>query len=150
MTIAMRRWTWPRVLKLNLPSEWEVSVEGNRAEVIPPGGESAVHISVFWRSNDSVPRAGEATEFVREFAELLMVTTEPEAERMRAGQRVSRLLNGRSKGGPSTWDIEAQMWPDRAFVCTYVREVADSPMLGQVHEMWASIVPLDASSGHEN
>ncbi len=146
----MPKWTWPRVLELDLPIGWVVSIEENRAEAIPAGDHGAVHISVFWRSKGSAPRIGEAAEFVRDFAQLLKVTTEPEAERTRAGPRVSRLLNGRSKDGASTWDIEAQMWPDRAFVCTYVREAIEGALQGQVHEMWASIVPLDASPSKAN
>jgi hypothetical protein len=128
---------------LKAPSDWKADEIDGMVEMVPIGGEGALHISFLTRSRDSKPDLDEARLLVHSFA-MKTNLSNAGAIGVIAEQSVVNAFGEfraeeESDEIPACWVVSAIIWNDLALQVSFCADQLDRDMLRTIKQVIGSI-----------
>lgn len=114
----MRAELWGGAFSVDVPDAWTIAELDNVIRLLPPEPEATAHFSVYGRTEERAPEAGEAASFVRDFTNG-RTTEEPDERRVRKGFVATVASTEETPEGTRRWFGGARVSSKRAVFVTY-------------------------------
>lgn len=147
------KYVWQDLVVIEIPDGWTLNEPGDLIELVPPGGDGALHISILERERTDPPSDQEARELVEWFRDRRGGEGKIDAEVDKNGASLARtafevVTDGESVG----WTVVAKVWSSLAVLASYCFAAARKGVADGVETILESIalaprVALDHDDG---